>query len=214
MSDPLRIALVVEGATDLIVIEAALNNLLPGRTFVLTQLQPQTSVAFGPIGTGWSGVYKWCHQAAAQGAGALRNNPLFDFHDVLVLHLDAEVADETYSNGGIVDPANDLPCSQPCPPPSDTTNALRVVLLRWAGEVALPPMTVLCTPSKCTEAWVLVGLYPHDALVASGNVECAPCPVPRLQLKPIEGRLIRSGKKSVTRYRDRASEITAAWPAV
>lgn len=57
MSD-LRIALVAEGPTDCIVIEAALNSFLT-RPFILTQLQPEDFQAlggFGATGAGWGGV--------------------------------------------------------------------------------------------------------------------------------------------------------------
>jgi len=214
MSDTLRIALVVEGPTDSVVIAAVLENLLEGRSFVATQLQPEKSAAFGEIGTGWGGTYRWCRQAAEQGSGALRNNPLYEFYDVLILYLDAEVAGESYANAGINDPVNDLPCSRACPPASATTNALRQVLLRWIGEIALPLKTVICTPSKCMETWILAGLYPHDAIARSDSLECVPCPKTRLQTKPASGRVIRRGRKDVERYKDRASEMTAAWPNV
>ena len=42
MSD-LRIALVAEGPTDFVIIEAALKAILPG-AFILTQLQPEASL--------------------------------------------------------------------------------------------------------------------------------------------------------------------------
>ena len=135
MSD-LRVGLVCEGPTDYIVINAAITSLLGERTFVLTQLQPEESIAFGSTGTGWVGVYNWCLQAADQGGGSVSNNPLFDTYDVLILHLDADVADETYANGNIVTTATDLPCSMPCPAPSDTTNNLRTcpASLAWRNR--------------------------------------------------------------------------------
>jgi hypothetical protein len=58
MSNPLRIALVAEGPTDAVVIEAALRAILGERSFLLKQVLPEDSSAFGPMGTGWVGVYK------------------------------------------------------------------------------------------------------------------------------------------------------------
>ena len=72
MSDPLRIALVAEGATEREVIDAALKVILAPRSFVLTQLQPEATKP--DIGGGWGGVLKWCHQLAARsqrGGGAV-----------------------------------------------------------------------------------------------------------------------------------------------
>ncbi len=56
MSD-YTIGIVVEGTTDRIVIEAALEKILAGKTCTITQLQPESSDGlgsgvFGPAGTG------------------------------------------------------------------------------------------------------------------------------------------------------------------
>ena len=104
MSEVLRVALVCEGTTDRVVINAAIASLLGRRDFLLNQLQPEESQAFGRTGTGWGGVYNWCLQAANQGGGLLRNNPLLDSFDVIVLHLDADVADRTYGSANIARP--------------------------------------------------------------------------------------------------------------
>lgn len=213
MSD-LRVGLVCEGPTDNIVINAAISSLLGGRTFVLTQLQPEESIAFGTTGAGWAGVYNWCLQAADQGGGSVSNNPLFDTYDVLIVHLDADVADETYANGNIVTIATDLPCSMPCPAASDTTNNLRTVLLRWLGEIAVPPQTTLCTPSKNTEAWVLAALFPLDRIVTSGELECHDSPANALSSKPLPSRLVRAGKKMRQKYQDKSGDIERAWARV
>jgi hypothetical protein len=212
MSDTLRVALVAEGPTDGIVIEAAITSIMGAVPFVLKQLQPEESASFGHLGGGWGGVYHWCRQSVAR-AGALRNDPLFVMFDVLILHLDADVADKRYADAGIEEPVRDLPCAQPCPPPEATTNRLRAVLLRWANEAVTPPKTVLCTPSKSTEAWVLASLYPADHVVTSGNLESYPTPDRRLQAKPAVGRVVTGGKKIPKSYQQRAPEITAAWPS-
>jgi hypothetical protein len=213
MSD-LRIGLVCEGPTDTIVLSAAIASLLGRRDFVLTQLQPLGSVAFGQTGAGWVGVYNWCRQAVDQASGSVGDNPLFDTYDLLLVHLDADVADKTYASGNIVTAATDLPCAMPCPPPSDTTNNLREVLLSWLGEPATPPQTILCTPSKSTEAWVLAALYPLDAIVRSGELECRDAPANLLSAKPANSRLVRAGKKVKQRYQERAGDIERAWAGV
>src|SRR5580700_5527030 len=143
MSSTIRIALVGEGVTDFEVLRTAIDAMLNGRSFDLKLLQPEGSVAFtgggsaGPLGGGWKGVYKWCRQAALRGGGSLGGDPLFVGYDVLILHLDADVAGEDPAHDPI-DPipglAGLLPCEQPCPPPGATTEALRLVLLSWVGE--------------------------------------------------------------------------------
>jgi hypothetical protein len=214
MSEVFRVALVAEGPTDRVAIEAAITSLLGARPFILKQLQPEESLPFNQLRGGWGGVYHWCRQASGRGGGALRNDPLFVTYDALILHLDADVAECCYADAGITDTAEDLPCMSPCPPANNTTNPLRAILLRWVGETLLPPKTLLCTPSKSTEAWILSALYPTDPVVTSGNLECYPSPHLRLQAQPLKGRLVTGGKKNVSVYRQRRPEITAAWPEV
>lgn len=214
MSNLLRVGVVAEGPTDKIIIEAVISTVFEDRPFILTQLQPEESRAFGPLSTGWGGVYRWCRQASTRAGGPIRNDPLFLTYDLLILHLDADVAGEYYANAGIKDGANDLPCSQPCPPPEASTNPLRNVMLSWIGENVVPPKMVLCTPSMKTETWVLCALYPSVVLVIRENLECFPNPDHRLQAQPKTGRLISGGKKIVSVYRTRAHEITQAWDQV
>src|SRR2546427_644380 len=92
MSEPLRVALVAEGPTDKVVLESALISILGGRSFILKQLQPEESLPFGRVGTGWVGVYRWCRQTVARSGGPLRNDVLYLAYDLIVLHLDADVA--------------------------------------------------------------------------------------------------------------------------
>jgi len=215
MSDPIRLAIVAEGSTDRIVIEAIATALVPDRDFVVTQLQPLASDAIAPLGRGWTGVYQWCKQAIGQTGGTIHQDPLFDSHDLLLIHIDADVAGATYENGNINEVVLDLPCEQPCPPCIATTNALRNVLLRWIAAPEWPPRTIPCTPSKDTEAWVLAALYPDDDLVTGGNIECQRGAVARLAGKPAKGKMVRSKgdyyQKRTDRYGDRKLDITNAW---
>lgn len=211
MSDPLRIGLVVEGPTDRIVIESVLAAVLVERNFVVTQLQPEDSETFGAFGGGWPGVYKWCHQAARQGGGRISGNALLRHFDLIVIQLDADVADFSYDSGNIVPESTDLPlpCSQVCPPPDATIDALRSVLLSWCGEPAVPPATVICMPSKSTEAWVVWALFPDDREVIRGSsFECFASPADRLAQQPVRRRI----RKSVPDYRSRQVALTQAWP--
>ena len=121
-----RVHVVSEGPTDTVVIEAAVAHHL--EDFVLIQIQPERSLFGGdqgPLGGGWKGVRAWCRQAAEQGgleaSGRLANT------DLLIVHVDADVADE-----------EEIACARPCPPPSDTVDALREVVLSWIGEQRIP----------------------------------------------------------------------------
>ena len=214
MSDPLRIALVAEGPTDGIVIEAALRSMFNDQPFVLKQIFPEGSVTFGTMGGGWVGVYRWCHAAATRGGGRLSGDQLIfgaGNFDLLILHLDADVAGDDYANGSLTPLPTDgnLPCERPCPPPRDSTDELRRVLLSWCGEAAPPDRTVICMPSKSTEAWVVAALFPNDQAMAQG-IECYANPVSRLGLQPAAHR-IRKKKRD---YLDRSDDIEQAWSRI
>ena len=205
MSEPLRIALVAEGPTDRVVVQAAIEAILPKQAFVLRQIQPEQSAAFGEIGTGWVGVWRWCQQAQARRTRGAGVDPIFASYDLLVIHLDADVANMCYADGQIQWQPDDLPCAKPCPPASATTNALRTVLTRWFSSDPLPGNVVLCTPSKSMDAWVLFTLFPQDGAVP--GIECFANPVARLGVQPAKVRI----KKSVRDYEFVRPKITAAW---
>lgn len=190
MSEPLRVAVAVEGPTDEIALRAILNALLPDADFVLDRLQPEGSVAFdsspsGGTGAGWGGVYRWCRQSASEGRGSVSGSSILSNHDVLVVQVDSDVAGKTYSSASIRDaPRQDLPCEKPCPPPSKTTDALRKVVLNWLGESNPPPRVVLSTPSKKIEAWVVAAVWPDNRLVGRPNWECRSNPEDQLPQLP------------------------------
>ena len=141
----------------------------------------------------------------------MRNNPVFQFHDVLVIQVDADVARRKYSDYMITDaPNDDLPCEKDCPPSSATTDALRAVMLGWLDEVSVPPGAVLCTPSKSIETWVLVALFPDDESARRANIECRWDGEVRLR----KYGLIRSGQKLLDEYRANEDGIRTAWQDV
>ena len=211
MSEPVRLALVAEGPTDAVVVEAALRAILGERDFVLAQLQPEQSEAFGPLGAGWGGVYRWCKQSALHAGGSLGDfRLLLDNYDLLILQLDADVATAQYAEAGVQPAASDgaLPCELPCPPPRATTDRLRSVLLSWCGEISPPSKVVLCTPSKSTDAWVVASLFPDDAAVlAASPFECHASPDSRLGQQPKRRRIA----KSRAAYRESLNRLVRAW---
>lgn len=212
MSEPWRIAVVVEGPTDSIVLEAIIRSLLAGADFEFQTLQPEGSAVFGPHGPGWGGVYRWSRQAAEEGGGSLSGSSALSQWDLLIIHLDADVADKTYASANIKLPlcCNDLPCKKPCPPPRDTTDALRTVLLRWLGEQTCPPRTILCTPSKTMDAWVLTAIFPDKDTFQREDWECHFKPEKQLNALPQEKRFSKRERD----YLERSEEISQAWPRV
>lgn len=219
MSNPLRIGLVAEGVTDFVILHSALESIFQGSgyTFDLKLLQPEESIAFsgagkaGVFGGGWLGVYKWCLQSVEIGGGSLSGDPLFENIDFVILHLDADVADEDPSknpHNPFIELNEMLPCSKPCPPASNTTKELRSLLLRWVGEVSVPDKVVLCTPSKSTEAWVMAALFPNDSQMKKKGFECFPKPEDRFAQQKNDARI----KKNRSDYEKISRRFTEAWP--
>lgn len=220
-----RVAVVVEGPTDRIVIEAIIDSLLADTDadFELQTLQPEVSAAFGsgefgPNGAGWGGVYQWCRQAADEGRGSVSGSLVlsqYDLpqYDLLIIHVDADVADARYASAGIQSPQHDdLPCDQPCPPPHRTTDALRKVVLRWLGESTCPPRVVLCTPSKSMDAWVLTALFPDCGTFQQQDWECHPKPDKKISTLPLWIR--KRFEKRKEYFQGKQLQIREAWPRV
>jgi hypothetical protein len=135
MSD-LRIALVAEGVTDQVIIEAALRAILR-RPFVLTLLQPEATRP--ELGGGWCGVLKWCREFAARGWGRLEDDPSLELFDLIVLHVDADVAEKSYSDcgGAFATPTAEwhpLPSPHDCPPISPSVDAIQSAISSWLGR--------------------------------------------------------------------------------
>ena len=216
MFDVLRVAAVVEGPTDKIVLRAIVRALLPTTDFEFQTLQPEGSLAFqrfqvAGTGAGWVGVYRWCRQSALEGGGGVSGSFALLNHDVLIVHVDADVANKTYGSGNIQNaPQDDLPCDEPCPPVNATTNALRSVILNWLGEGECHPRIVLCTPSKNMESWVLAAVCPDHGLVPGDDWECRRNPEGQLASLPLTRRF----RKRQDDYLSRQNEITDTWPTV
>ena len=127
-----------------------------------------------------------------------------------MIHVDADVARATYRDGAIDDPTPDLPCEKPCPPASNTTDALRQVILRWIGAKETPSRCVLCTPSKCIESWVIKALFPNNSAMRKKGWECHPDPVPQLSTVKKTHRV----RKTREDYQTRQDDFRVAWPRV
>ena len=216
MSDHMRIAAVMEGPTDGLVLRAVLEALLAGTEFEFHTLQPEESAAFratayGNTGVGWTGVYRWSRESKEEGGGSVSGSVVFDHYDLLIVHIDADVASRTYASAGIANaPRDDLPCAEPCPPPSDTTNALRAVVLNWLGETSCPPRLVFCTPSMNMEAWVVALVWPDNALVRRRDWECRSDPGGQLRTLPLGARF----RKTTYDYREKQRDFSTGWPNV
>lgn len=210
MSDP-RIALVAEGPTDFVVIEAALKAVLQ-RPFVLSQLQPEPTRP--KMGGGWGGVFKWCQEFRQRGMANIASDPTLSHFDLVIVHLDADVAHKHYADCGpaVAQAAltlQPLPCAQPCPPPLNTVAALEAVLLSWLGFVANGPKSIFCVPSKATEAWLAAATLPANHALLAG-LECNLDVEIRLAQLPKAQRI----RKTVREYRNLSGIVTSQWAQV
>lgn len=210
MSDP-RIALISEGPTDFIVIEAALKAVLQ-RSFVLSQLQPEPTRP--EIGGGWGGVFKWCQEFRRRGALSIETDSTLSQFDLVIIHLDADVAGKVYADCGpaVAEAAAallGLPCAQPCPPPLNTVVALEAVLLSWIGIAAVGPKSLLCIPSKASDAWLAAAILPVGHALLTG-LEC------HLNLEMALSQLPKGQKlkKTTREYRTHAGSIAKQWHQV
>ncbi|MGA2546175.1 MAG: hypothetical protein ABSF43_06490 [Rectinemataceae bacterium] len=192
----LAIGLVAEGITDFVIIEAALKACLKN-PFVLTLLQPEETRP--EMQGGWGGVYKWCRAEATMGFGSLEFDPTLSRFDLLIIHIDADVAEDNYSDIG-ESPTDvlTLPCSKDCPPPEATVKVLRSVVLSWLGMAALGSKAIFCIPSKATEAWLAVAAA-SDRPIVMIKLECSLNMEARLASLP-KGRKIKKTKRQYQGY--------------
>jgi hypothetical protein len=207
----LRVALVAEGPTDAIIIEAALKAIL-ARPFVLVPLQPEATRP--TMGTGWCGVFKWCRDFAARGCAGLEEDPTLPGFDLFVLHVDADVAEASYAAGGsAVEQASQgllpLPSNQPCPPPAAAAEEVRKRLVEWLGLKQVGPRTVVCLPSKAIEAWLAAGVL-HDRHALLDGLECNLRLEKQLAALSVDQRI----RKAQREYRQREGRVTSQWDRI
>ncbi|MDP2982868.1 MAG: hypothetical protein Q8O92_06035 [Candidatus Latescibacter sp.] len=221
MSD-LRIGLIAEGETDFIIIQAALKSVL-GRRFIIQLLQPESIGnlgGFSETGGGWGGVYRKCREFVSM-EFEISKNPSLSGFNLILIHIDADVAGESYPNAGIEDqPNQDLPCEKPCPPAEDTVQALRSVVMGWLNlvPVAIPKHWALCIPSKSIETWLIVALYGQNEPLFMQNIECNKRLEEWLTQRPVHERLVRmkdgKAKKIKSRYLKAVPVVTERWSEV
>ena len=218
MSEPIRVGFIVEGPTDYVILTSIMEALWNDIAFDFTPLQPEMSEAFkvhpGEDG-GWPGVYRWCRQTVEQDKSPWADHILFRFYDMLVMQLDADVADSNYKAGHIDDPipGASLPCREPCPPPDATTDKLRDVVTAWMGG-NLPSRFTLCLPSKAMETWAFVGMFPDDKILTRVNIECRDKPSDLFKGKPPSKKLISGNSKKKDKYVEFVSEIASKWDSI
>lgn len=209
----LKIALVAEGATDEIIINAALQAILPN-SFILTQIQPEATQP--KMGEGWCGVLKWCHEKSKQCSATLDTDPTLERYDWIIVHLDLDVAVMQYDNCGTdisqkctTSGWKNLPCNKPCPPVTDTVTALQEVLKSWLQPASAGKKTVFCVPAQSSGTWLAAAHLPNAHRLLA-QIEC------NLTLEDSLPQLSKTDRirKSKREYQQHAPQITAQWERV
>ncbi len=208
MSDR-RIALVAEGPTDKVAIEAFLAA-ITDQDFVLTMVQPEAVNSFGgfsSMGSGWCGVARWCKDKASAGFGVFEDDPGMKIFDALILHIDGDVADKGYSDCRPNLSGQDLPLSLDSTFIPQRVDALRSIICGWLGVEAVGGRTVFCIPHLSTEAWVIACLFGNESgfgvrLESSVGLDSW------LSSRPALQRLHKSKKA----YSEKKARLTQGWP--
>jgi hypothetical protein len=210
MSSDLQIALVVEGPTDLVILEAALKAILK-KPFIINLLQPENPS--GKRGAGWGGVLKRCWEFRKRKLAGFEEDPTAELYDLLILHLDADVAGKLYSNTlrladhpFALNNFGVLPCEKPCPPAEDSVNELKAVITSWIDIGPLGGKTTLCIPSKSSDAWLAAAVFYSDPDLMD-NIEC------KNMAKELEKLKVKFRIK-MREYQKSAEKITANWEQV
>ena len=177
----LRIAIAAEGRTDFEIITAALDAILSSRsrTFRPLLLQPEEKIPRRR--NGWAGVANWCADVSRRHIGDFDKDPFFNDYDIVIIHVDADVATKHYSeeNAFFDKKAVDLgwevlPCDKPpCPPPTASCAQLADCVRSWLAGRALSGKLVLCIPAQSSGTWFAHAVMPIGNSVLNGG-ECDP----------------------------------------
>ena len=158
-----RVGLIAEGKTDIYLIESILICNFPRDKFVFQQLSPtegELSTGRKVEGFGWRSVYAICRELPTR-LEMLR--ACGQALDLLVIHLDGDVAYSTYRQANIETDKCDLPCAEIKDPVEVAgTKLQRILVGHWLESVDLIKYgIVLCLPFINMEAWVGYFAYPE-----------------------------------------------------
>lgn len=214
----LRVAMVAEGFTDAIVIEAALKALLP-KPFIPTLLQPEEikdDLTDQSREWGWPGVLQWCLQFSDRGHSSFQSDPTLPDFDLLVIHLDADIATKSYKDISVrIDQIGQdrgwpsIPIVNTCPPAVTDADFTRSCILSWAGVSNTGGNTILCVPSKTIESWLAAAIL-NDNHALQNNLECNFRVAEQMANLPKRERV----KKSRAEYNKHRLAVQTSWQSV
>ncbi len=169
----MRAGIVAEGKTDVFILEAILQRMRPD--LQVDRIQPEYHDYDREFGDGgWGRVKKWCQDEGTDLFAYM--NLIYPRLDLLVIHTDADIAD-------------DLGLAGPCRRPSRFAGAVSRQVRAWCTP-PIPPSVVFAVPCLRIEAWV------HAALSRR--------PLPNLECNPgVDDAMVRLGLQSRGRHRKR-----------
>lgn len=148
----MHLGIVAEGPSDLILLERIAKRIDPECS--VSHIQPEPTL--GERGAGWKAVRAWCNEFGKDlelFMEADTSNPI----DRLLIHVDCSMA-------------HNVEARHPCPPSTDTANALCSAVLDWLHMDQRPQWLHIATPSSSSDTWLAAVLAPPEPDL--GPIEC------------------------------------------
>lgn len=170
----LRIGLVAEGHTDLVVIEVLLTEYYKrfrnDVALTFRNLQPSPDRTSGHSEGGWELVYKWClsnppdeRRTQFLGQGLFANDMDGLSCDIIIVHMDADICEK------VGDKSTVAPAPTPMSPPEERGAFIRKTILEWLWPDGEEPdgRHIPAPAVEATETWLVAGLTqePHPEAI-------------------------------------------------
>lgn len=205
MSD-FRIGIIAEGKTDIIVIKEILKQAFIDINYRVTVLSPTEDELLGNVnkheGFGWRSVYEVCRELT----DCLQILGIGNKFDIIIVHLDADVAQSSYDAANINTKRKDLPCYDYTASIAENCEKLETVAKGWL-DVRYWDSIVFCIPHIATDIWPAYVLYDN-----SNGLFYEAMPG-----NDLEQKMLRCGNKSVgklvKRKEGRIKKIPATYSA-
>jgi hypothetical protein len=178
--------------------EAVVLSVLPDAD--VTHLHPGRA-ALQHLGSGWTGVERWCKNFCAAPETILTvGRPI----DILIIHVDCSIAWHFH-----------IPMD--CPPAQPTALQLRErIWVEWLAGAPVQIPILLVTPSRASDAWMLVALAPDywPRGVPAVDIECDDDIDAELRRRHFARMRGERTKKYAERYPEAVSRLAARIPVL
>jgi hypothetical protein len=187
----MRAGIVAEGKTDVFILEAVLKRMRPD--VVVDRIQPEYHDFSREFGDGgWGRVKKWCRDEGTDLFAYM--NLIYPRLDLLVIHADADIAD-------------DLGLAGPCRRPSKYAAAVSRQVRAWCTP-PIPKNVIFAVPCLRIETWIYAALAKRSL----ANLECNPDVDDYLARRGLQSR--GRHRKHTHKYRQAARRVAANFDRV